>query len=225
MELSPGLDFAFNAATLDREAVLQALMDNKEPWWPKDSADDNASGGEPQESSLTSCSTEPEEEDKVMDSHAGRYVMEAMDEDICRAQKMAADSTQAMEAETTQLPADGPVFLARAQDCGKLHRVVLPSCNLPEPPQQKPVPVAPPQPPHRQSQPYNKFSPVPGDWAGQKLRALKDKHNEKEVQRRQRKLKAKADKAQKDRALASSPAEEADRGATGLISRLLRGGL
>ena len=195
MELSPGLDFASNAATLDREAVLQALMDNEEPWWPKDSADDNASGGEPQESSLTSCSTEPEEEDKVMDSHAGRYAMEAMDEDICRVQKMAADSTQAMEAETTQLPADGPVFLARAQDCGKLHRVVLPSCNLPEPPQQKQVPVAPPQPPHRQSQPYTKFIPVPGDWAGQKLRALNDKHNVNEVQRRQRKLKAKADKA------------------------------
>ena len=67
---------------------------------------------------------------------------------------------------------------------------------------------------------------MPGDWAGQKLRALKDKHNEKEVQRRQRKLKAKADKeAQQDRALASSPAAEADRGVTGLISRLLRGGL
>ena len=100
MELSPGLDFAFNAATLDREAVLQALMDNKEPWWPKDSADDNASGGEPQESSLTSCSTEPEEEDKVMDSHAGRYVMEAMDEDMIhdkllnRAQNIAESSVQ-----------------------------------------------------------------------------------------------------------------------------------
>ena len=165
MELSPGLDFAFNAATLDREAVLQALMDNKEPWWPKDSADDNASGGEPQESSLTSCSTEPEEEDKVMDSHAGRYVMEAMDEDICRAQKMAADSTQAMEAETTQLPADGPVFLARAQDCGKLHRVVLPSCNLPEPPQQKQVPEPSQwsEPPLHQTKPSEpQCTPPPG---------------------------------------------------------------
>ena len=39
-----------------------------------------------------------------------------------------------------------------------------------------------------------KFIPAPGDWAGQKLRALKDKHNETEVQRRPRKLKSKADK-------------------------------
>ena len=40
----------------------------------------------------------------------------------------------------------------------------------------------------------DKFIPAPGDIVGQKLRSLKDKHNAREVKRKQRRLKEKADK-------------------------------
>ena len=90
---------------------------------------------------------------------------------------------------------------------------------------------------------HYKFIPAPGDWVGQKLRAWKDKHNAREVKRRQKRLKAKAgQEAQTDKGNGGHTQQHADcnigqvgqehseeaaasySGGTGLISRLLRGG-
>ena len=73
------------------------------------------------------------------------------------------------------------------------------------PPRSRP-PLAPPppgpQPPAQALAPGTykgmgvrcyKFIPAPEDIAGQKLRALKDKHNARETKRRQKRLKEKAD--------------------------------
>ena len=72
----------------------------------------------------------------------------------------------------------------------------------------------------------DKFIPAPGDIVGQKLRSLKDKHNAREVKRKQRRLKEKADKEnQKGNGGTLKGSLLILRPTVGLISRLLRGEL